>query len=131
MRLVVCVFSLLLAACSAEPDCSTDSDDDGLTDCAEQELGTDPLVADSDGDGFSDLAEVDCVSDPLDELEVCYACGWAHNDPGTLTHSGAAEGDTIKNIALLDQCQESVDLWDFAGAYHILYDQGLVWCVPG
>ena len=82
MRLMVCVVLWMLAACSdvmnpftGEPDCSIDSDEDGLTDCVEAALGTDPFVSDSDGDGFSDSDEVDCVSDPLDGQEVCYACG--------------------------------------------------------
>lgn len=35
-----------------------DSDDDGLTDERERQLGTDPFVADTDGDGLSDGEEV-------------------------------------------------------------------------
>ncbi|MDR1152895.1 MAG: hypothetical protein LBK72_10585, partial [Bifidobacteriaceae bacterium] len=41
-----------------------DSDDDGLSDGAEIELGTDPLDADSDDDGLSDGAEVELGTDP-------------------------------------------------------------------
>lgn len=36
-----------------------DSDEDGLTDDEEKELGTDPNKADSDGDGLTDKAEID------------------------------------------------------------------------
>jgi hypothetical protein len=100
---------------------SPDSDGDGLDDCTEVGLGTDPLAADSDGDGLPDLAEVTCVSDPNDAASVCYACGWGHDDPGNLGPVGVAEGDTIEDIALIDQCGETVPLWDFAQEYHILF----------
>jgi len=38
--------------------CSTDKDNDGLTRCEEEELGTDPRNPDTDGDGLKDGAEV-------------------------------------------------------------------------
>ena len=104
------------AACSAD-----DSDGDGLSGCDEEELGTDPEMPDSDGDGLTDGEEQACVSDPMDASEVCYACGWAHNDPGDLESTGSAEGDVIANAALLDQCGDTVQLWDFYGEYHLLY----------
>lgn len=104
------------------PDCSSDdADGDGLDGCAEAELGTDPDNADSDGDGVEDGAEVDCVSDPLDADEQCYACGWPHNDPGTLESTGAEVGDVAANMEFEDTCEELVDLWDFAREYHILW----------
>ncbi|MBW2454150.1 MAG: hypothetical protein JRI68_06555 [Deltaproteobacteria bacterium] len=98
-----------------------DTDGDGLDDGQEVELGTDPTVADTDGDGFDDGSELSCVSNPTDAEEVCYACGWEHNDPQSLVSGGAEVGDVITNLELIDQCGESVDLWDFAGTYHILY----------
>ena len=98
-----------------------DSDGDGLSDSEEVTLGTDPLAGDTDGDGFDDAAEADCVSDPLNADEVCYACGWEHNDPGNLQSNGSAVGDVVANIQLVDQCGEMVDLWDFHGEYHVLY----------
>lgn len=109
--------------CSA----TVDTDADGLDDCTEAELGTDPSVQDTDGDGFSDAEEVACVSDPLASDEACYACGWPHNDPGTLSDPGAEVGDTMANLALVDQCGERVDLWDFAGSWHVLYATAS-WC---
>jgi len=120
---------LSLLACnsggdSAAPgvDCSTDDvDQDGLDGCTEVAIGTDPDLADSDGDGLSDGAEVDCVSDPLDPTQQCYACGWAHDDPGNLVSTGPAEGDVIADLALWDQCGEETSLWDFAREYHILF----------
>ena len=117
--------ALALGGCAppAEPTCDAeaDTDDDGLDDCAEEELGTDPESDDSDGDGFADAEEIDCVSDPLDGDEVCYACGWKHNDPGTFESDGAEVGDTMANFELVDQCGENVSVWDLAGEYHILF----------
>jgi hypothetical protein len=48
-------------------ECSVDTDDDGVPDWEEIELGTDPDQADSDGDGLDDGEEVDLGTDPLDE----------------------------------------------------------------
>ena len=46
---------------------SFDSDDDGLTNAEEKELGTNPDKADSDGDGLDDAEEVDAGTDPTEE----------------------------------------------------------------
>lgn len=108
-------------------DPASDQDGDGLDDCTETELGTAVDDADSDGDGISDGDEVDCVSDPLDADEQCYACGWQHDDPGDLTATGAAIGDTIANLDLIDQCGESVALYDFAGSYTLAF-MTAAWC---
>lgn len=62
-----------------------DADADGLLDCEEVELGTDPLVQDSDGDGLTDSAEInrtgtnplltDSDGDGCDDLnEALYLC---------------------------------------------------------
>lgn len=48
-----------------------DSDDDGLSDEEEEDLGTDPNDPDSDDDGIDDGDEVDCGSDPNDPNSVC------------------------------------------------------------
>ena len=98
-----------------------DTDGDGLTDGDEVARGSNPAVVDTDGDGLSDFDEVQCVSNPTDAEERCYACGWAHRDPGTLVSQGSANGDTVANLKAIDQCGEEVDLWDFAGQYHILF----------
>ena len=122
-----CFLTLFLfVGCGQEKDsveCSStsDSDLDGINDCMEQELGTDPESADSDGDGFTDQEELDCVSDPVDGEEHCYACGWEHNDPGNLEGTGDQIGDIMAPITLTDVCGEEVDLWDFHGEYHVLY----------
>lgn len=122
-------FPLLLSACLDKAECITghDSDSDGLDDCLELDIGTDANLSDSDGDGLTDLEEVDCVSDPLNGNEVCYTCGWEHNDPDTLTSTGSEAGDVISNLSLSDQCGEKVNLWDFHGEYQILY-MTVGWC---
>ena len=102
-------------------DTSIDTDADGLDDCAENAIGTDPLTGDTESDGVSDATEVDCSSDPLDSLDACYACGWSKRDPGTLTATGSDYGDTIGNLQLVDQCGETINMWDFYGEYHVLY----------
>ena len=48
-------------------ECAVDTDDDGIPDWREVELGTDPDQADSDGDGLSDGEEEELGTDPLDE----------------------------------------------------------------
>jgi hypothetical protein len=105
----------------SDPACYADADMDGVTDCDEAELGTDPENPDTDGDGNDDGVEVDCGSDPLDPEEVCYGCGWGRNDPGDLVSTGAQVGDVIANLQLVDQCKEEINLWDLTGEYHILY----------
>lgn len=42
-----------------------DTDNDGLTDSKEKELGTDPQNPDSDNDGYNDAAEIKSGHDPL------------------------------------------------------------------
>lgn len=129
---------LLLVACGEDPtksdtgadagcDAASDADNDGLDDCAEAELGTDPASADTDGDGLTDAEEADCVSDPLDAGEQCYACGWEHNDPDTLAGTGADLGDTVADLSFVDQCEETVALYDFAGSYTVAF-MTAAWC---
>ena len=113
-----------LGACETKSDVcepEADTDADGILDCMEEELGTDPNLSDSDGDGLSDQEEVDCVSDPLNADEQCYACGWGHNDPHTLESTGSEAGDVMANIQLEDTCGDAVSIWDFYGEYHVLY----------
>ena len=49
----------------ADPGCGVDSDHDGLDDCHEEQVGTNPQRHDSDGDGLGDLAELHAGTDPL------------------------------------------------------------------
>jgi len=50
---------------SREAEAAKDSDEDGLTDAQEEELGTNRFLDDTDGDGFTDKQEVDGGYDPL------------------------------------------------------------------
>lgn len=78
-----------------------DTDSDGILDCDERTLGTDPLLPDTDGDGLTDLEEVavyqtnpllpDTDSDGLsdgDELQF----GLDPNNPSTF-NDGVLDGD--------------------------------------
>lgn len=129
---------MLLVACSGEDgdagnttttttetsttiDPNLNSDGDCMTDVQEIELGTNPEAADSDGDGIGDCEEIACVSDPLDGLEKCYACGWQHNDPGTIVSTGATQGSVMAEVKLVDQCGEEFSLYDMFGSYFILW----------
>ncbi len=135
-------FLFLAAGCASEPaadttkstnttdtgcESSADSDNDGLDDCTEVEMGTDPSLADTDGDGLTDNEEVLCVSNPNDPAEVCYACGWPHGDDGTLAASGAEEGDVVANLQFADPCEETVSLWDFQGQPIVMFLTA-AWC---
>lgn len=131
------VFALLLffAACGtdgadgdtgqgtdeSEPDPNLDTDEDGITDLDEAELGTDPELADTDGDGVDDNDEIECGSLPTDPEDECYECGWKQKDPGNLVSTGADIGDVMDDASFPDQCGDWIRLWDFWGEYHILY----------
>ena len=97
------------------------ADGDCMTDAEELAIGTDPNSVDSDNDGTSDCDEIDCVSNPIDGNEVCYACGWKHNDPGDIVSTGSTVGSVMANFSLIDQCGDLVDAYDFAGAYRIFH----------
>ena len=123
MKIILGLMIFIGTSCTSGQKCSEeeDLDLDGINDCLEAEMGTDANNSDSDGDGYTDLEEMNCVSDPTNEEEVCYSCGWAHNDPGNLSSTGSNEGDVMSNLRMVDQCGDEVDLWDFHGAYHVLY----------
>ena len=130
------LLSLLFVSCtekSAVSDsgalCSTmvDQDEDGIDECAESELGTSDLETDSDGDGDSDAEELDCLSDPTNADEGCYECGWKRADPGTISSTGPETGDIILNFPFVDQCGDSVPLYDFADGYNVLF-MTTQWC---
>ena len=48
-----------------DPNDPTDTDQDGLTDSKEIEIGTNPSLTDTDGDGFTDFGEFEDGTDPL------------------------------------------------------------------
>ena len=125
---IASVLTLLAAGCGegkdeaiAGCDEKSDADSDGLSDCEEEALGSDPAKDDTDGDGLTDLEEVDCGTSALDADDTCYACGWGNNDPGNIQATGAGVDDIMENVTLVDQCGERVSMYDFAGAYHLMY----------
>ena len=63
-----------------EPEPSTDTDGDGLTDAEEATLGTNPELADTDGDGFSDGQEVAAKTNPLSRSSQLAAVGVSSQD---------------------------------------------------
>jgi len=73
-----------------------DSDDDGLSDDEEEDLGTDPNDPDTDDDGVNDGDEVDCGSDPLDPNSKCTT-----TPPSQLPATGVGEDSGNKWLAPL------------------------------
>lgn len=91
-----------------------DSDDDGLSDADELELGSDPNDPDTDGDGWTDGEEVDQYTDPTRKKDHPYTGGWAI---GACRHDldgeGQRLGDIVTNFELTDQWGDTVKLHDF------------------
>jgi hypothetical protein len=76
-----------------------DSDNDGLRDDIEYEVGTDPLDPDGDGDGYFDGTEVDAGTSPFEssdrpsgEPDIEDAPNGNQNDNGNTGNSKLAEG---------------------------------------
>tara|TARA_Y100001934_G_scaffold176179_1_gene208705 strand:+ start:109 stop:423 length:315 start_codon:yes stop_codon:yes gene_type:complete len=87
-----------------------------LVSCGSDETGVDSTQATpacSTGLVVNDFGN--CVSD------VPYSCGWKRNNPGALREGGASVGDVVKNLKMVDQCGDDVELWDFYGEYNILW----------
>jgi len=113
-----------------------DSDDDRLLDGAEVDASTDPLNADSDGDSYADGDEVTEGTDPLDETSVIYTGGWPYDpfkgeisDPG---FSGAISvGGIYPDLIGIDQFGQEVHVYDFAQSGEpVVIDLSTVWCGP-
>jgi hypothetical protein len=144
MRLRSAPFALLLPlftlACDgkdpAEGDGSSDEGADGGGDGGE-ELPEEPDPnADDDGDGYLNGWEEAEGTDPNDAASVIYTGGWPYNpekdgivDPGLAGFQGQV-GDTLPRFALLDQFDDTVDVYDFSGAVPTLIDVSAVWCGP-
>ena len=76
------VIPVFLISCSQENNAleelinertEKDSDDDGLTDATETEIGTDPLLSDTDGDGVIDGKEIEDTTNPLENCSFILA----------------------------------------------------------
>jgi hypothetical protein len=73
--------------------CNHDTDGDNLNDMQELLSGTDPLVADSDGDGLDDGEEVDLGLDPT--RTVSYNDGIADNERWIVTACEEPSGEPV------------------------------------
>ena len=94
-------------ACSMLTPPYEDRDQDGLNDCEEALLRTDPTLVDTDKDGIPDLVEVRRGGNPLadDTLMVT-------------AHDGIADGDKMKEGLYVSQDASSYEL-DLAYTYRI------------
>jgi peroxiredoxin len=120
------ILPLTIACSAADVDApwgdEMDSDNDGLDDATEYDLGTDPDNADSDGDGFDDGDEFEQGADPTDGDDRPYLGGWAKDRSCSdeITPTGNSEGDVTDNFALTDQFGDTIHLYDFCGRVVLL-----------
>ena len=128
-------------AAETEP---ADSDEDGILDEDELELGTDPNNPDTDGDGYTDGDEIADGTLPTDPFSHTYAGGydigycesmWEGTGPtgtgslGDVTWTAYQNGDVPLNFQMEDQYGEMVDLYSFCGK-HVMIVQSAGWCGP-
>ena len=121
-----------------------DSDEDGLSDAEEAELGTDPLDKDTDDDNYWDSWELIEGTDPLSLDSRIYTGFWPYNPQkdaltqGSWAAASTAVGSQFPRQTFLDQHGDSVDLYDFSNftinstgepAYFII-DMSAQWCGP-
>lgn len=118
---------------------AVDTDQDGLTDREESELGTDPtradtdedrlgdgeevargtnpLLQDTDADGYDDADELTEGSDPLDPESRIYVGGWPYHPFKDDILGGdnptPEVGERFPRLTNLDQFRDEVDLYDF------------------
>lgn len=132
---------------SSEVDPNLDSDEDGLTDAEEAELGTDPDAADSDEDGFSDADEVEAGTNPTWEYSHVfesgdYLIGDCPDKPdtsvagpsGTGSYGSSSwdayqEGDVLDNFKAYDRWEQEVTPYSFCGNYTLVV-LSAEWCGP-
>ena len=108
------VLALAVACAPAEVDVPLDSDEDGLMDAEEQELGLDPASPDSDGDGYLDLDEIESNTDPINPEDHPYLGGWPMDAcAATVVSTGNAQGNVANGFEAMDQFGETVNLYDF------------------
>jgi hypothetical protein len=121
-----------------------DSDEDGLTDDEEGELGTDPNLRDSDADTYWDSWEVTEGTDPLDPSDRIYNGYWPYNpnkdelEQGTWETASTLQDRPFPRDSFLDQNGDYVDLYDFSNytltesgePAYLIYDLSAQWCGP-
>jgi len=132
------------AETGSDTDGPIDSDQDGLTDDEEAELGTDPYLKDTDADSYWDSWELDEGTDPLDVNNRIYKAYWPYNpakdelEQGSWATASHDVGMPFPRHSFVDQHGDMVDLYDFTnftgnatheGAYFI-FDLSAQWCGP-
>lgn len=140
--------------------CAVDSDQDGLLDGEEKDLGTDPDVPDTDGDLLTDGEEVlegldptnpdtdgDSYwdgwevmedTDPKDENDKIYEGGWPYNpdkdkykDNEWVEAGNYDEGEPLAYFKFEDHFGDMVTSYDFAdNDTPVLMDVSAMWCPP-
>jgi hypothetical protein len=125
-----------------------DSDEDGLTDEEEAELGTDPNLKDTDADNYWDSWEVIEMTDPLDASSRIYTGYWPYNpnkdelDQGSWDTASTVVGSPFPRHSFLDHHGDYVDLYDFSNFVlseqsggtgelsYFIFDLSAQWCGP-
>ena len=129
---------------TGEPPGPVDSDEDGLTDEEEIELGTDPNKKDTDGDNYWDPWEIAEGTDPLDYESRIYTGFWPYNpnkdelEQGNWGTTGTNVGDLFPRQAFLDHHGDYVDVYDFTeftvndtnSPAYFIFDISAQWCGP-
>ncbi len=100
-------------------DLSQDTDEDGLTDVEEAELGTDPNKKDTDGDGYSDSDEVNDGYDPLT----------AASDDNTINSATLIQPNELQYLGAFrlpagDSSDEEAASWGWGGDAMTYYPKG-------
>jgi hypothetical protein len=121
-----------------------DTDQDGLTDEEEAEIGTDPELKDTDADTYWDSWEVIEGTDPLDPGNRIYTGYWPYNpnkeelEQGSWETASTVIGYPFPRHSFLDHHGDYVDIYDFTNyqltpehepAYFI-FDLSAQWCGP-
>jgi hypothetical protein len=115
-----------------------DTDEDGLTDEEEAELGTDPNKKDTDDDTYWDSWEVNEGTDPLDPESRIYVGYWPYNpgkeelEQGDWENAFHAAGRVFPRESFQDQNAELVDFYDIPGheGTFFIIDLSTQWCGP-
>ena len=120
-----------------------DSDEDGLSDAEEAELGTDPNLKDTDSDNYWDSWEVTEGTDPLDPASRIYQGSWPYNpnkdelEAGTVSTATTEKGSLFPRQAFVDNHGDYVDIYDFSEFTNadgdlafMIVDMSAMWCGP-
>ena len=120
-----------------------DSDEDGLTDLEEEELGTDPNDKDTDNDNYWDSWEVIEGTDPLTSASRIYTGYWPYNPnkdllpQGSVSTSTTDKGSPFPRKEFIDHHGDAVDIYDFSQYVNqegqeafMIVDLSAMWCGP-